>query len=215
LQTQFGLKTALGPELARLSQLIQGQQTVTLTQIDALYDVRPPVQDKEDHVSHRFDKPVANGLVLDRVLSRLGAELAGRLQAGNMEARTIVLRLEVDEKGIDPEPALTLSCRTATADPQKLVDSLRALCRQGTKTGPMSLLRSGISAIHVTLTDLTPAQTVQLSLFEKAQPMDDIQGTFSNIITRHKTASFFRPVLTNLAHPLPERRFDFRNLAPA
>lgn len=87
------LYAQFGSEFAAIYQM--AQIYVSGTGADVLSPLRPMAQEKRERVVHNFEEPISNLLILERVISRLASDLAGRLQAASLEVRTIRLSLEV------------------------------------------------------------------------------------------------------------------------
>jgi nucleotidyltransferase/DNA polymerase involved in DNA repair len=242
---QSSIRTLLGPCLAPSSPAGEGfAQFYRLVQKrsgrhdlgDDLFlsvKAQPPV--RQERVSYHFEGPVADILVLEQVLDRAATELAGRLQRAGLEGRTVQLILEAEgihrsnrsDPGLKPpSSAPTLSRRRPTANPQQLAGSLRELlsqvCRE--QAGPErdlmeethgEALSEGVVCLTVVLSDLTPARASQLSLFDGPPITERIREALEAILAKHKSGCFFRPILTDACHPLPERRFQLQELAPA
>lgn len=148
-----------------------------------------------------FEEPVGDSQVLAAVLTRLADDLAGRLEAAAMQARTVSLILE-DERGGAREQTVTLPSPAAAAGP--LVDAALSL---------LQVLQpdSGVSGITLTLTDLLPAAARQLPLFPEEGAPAQLQRALEDLAARYKNGRFYQPSLVKTSHPLPERRFQ---LAP-
>jgi hypothetical protein len=82
----------------------------------------------------------------------------------------------------------------------------------------------GVVALAVELKDLSPAVSLQQLLFSRLDHSGDSSGTkdksaqskqaVESIATRHGREFFYQPVLTDVNHPLPERRFQMKELIP-
>jgi len=71
-----------------------------------------------------------------------------------------------------------------------------------------------ICRIEITLADISPAQGTQLTLFDSTgrvtrRPRGGARTAESlrNLIIKYRQSNFFQPVLADVSHPLPERRF--------
>ena len=82
----------------------------------------------------------------------------------------------------------------------------------------------GVLALAIELKDLSPAVSLQQLLFSRLGQSDESSGSKDKrsrskqaieiIATRHGREIFHQPVITDLNHPLPERRFQMRELIP-
>jgi hypothetical protein len=201
-------------------------------------------------------------LILERVLSRLASDLAGRLQASSLEVQTIRLSLEVENAprpllfkrnhqpvqlendagspeipGIIPSVGTIPSAGTITSAVtrryptsalQRLNESLKDLLHQAWEQRDRGNDRQGdtrgVLALAVELKDLSPAVSLQQLLFSRigrsneqsGSPNDPSQANkaVQSIAARHGKECFYQPVLTDRNHPLPERRFQLRELVP-
>jgi hypothetical protein len=72
----------------------------------------------------------------------------------------------------------------------------------------------GITRLTLGSRDLLPAAARQLSLFDdgRARAERELQETLRDLLARHNAGCFFRPVLAEIDHPLPERRFQLQPL---
>jgi len=82
----------------------------------------------------------------------------------------------------------------------------------------------GVVALAIELKDLSPAVSLQQLLFSRLDHTGDSSGpkdksdqskrAVESIATRHGREFFYQPVLTAVNHPLPERRFQMKELIP-
>ena len=225
------IRTLVGPSLAPGSPAGEGfAQFYRLVQErsgrrdlgdDLFLSVKADPPAGQERLIYRFDGPVTDILVLERVVDQAAAELAGRLQRAGLEGRTLQLILEL-EGGREPDTgplAPALSRRGPTASPRQLASSLHELLNQGgrelaglTKGGASV---AGVASLTVILSDLTPAAARQLSLFDQPRITERFREALLDILAKHKAGCFFRPVLTDPGHPLPERRFQLQEFTPA
>lgn len=186
------LHTQFGPEIIALYRLARGEGPPHL-------QPRPAMEPEQ--VQHLFTAPVANLLTLQRVLERLASELAGRLQKTGMAARNLQLISETEVEAHHHTQIL----RQPTADPTRLSLVFQEILDQ-------FALTAAVTAFTVTATDLVPATVHQLSLFAREHTTPEMERTLQNVLARHTTAAFYRPLLTDRRHPLPECRFQLRAL---
>jgi hypothetical protein len=231
LQTQLGvenkkeIRRALGREFVSLYRLLQGLGDHTTHQA-----VSPLVPEKQERLTHIFEEPVNNYPVLERVLTNMTQELTNRLHKSKLEARSLILTWELDGVEVKPDEeaspstgssqnarSVKLTRRRPTADLDKLIDSYRELFHRHWRRSEG--MAKGVLTLTIILDDLVPARTFQLSLFKanKVAPAKiarQIQETITNMIAKHGTGTFFRPLLTDTGNPLPERRFRLQELKP-
>jgi len=257
------LYAQFGSEFSSIYQMAQGY--VNGTSVDLPQTLRPIAQEKRERVVHNFDEPISNLLILERVISRLASQLAGRLQAAKLEVRTIRVSMEVENAprasctrasctrvsytqppslghhlksvgtnssaAVSDTPGIYTSVvtrRYPTSAPQRLEESLKELLhkaweKRGTKNNHPAD-SGGVLALVVELKDLSPAVSLQQLLFSRLSRSEKLSGSADepsqpmkavrNVAARHGRNCFFRPVLTDVNHPLPERRFQMRELGP-
>lgn len=117
-----------------------------------------------------------------------------------MIGRTLCLLVETER---DAPQHVSLPLRQATADARRLAQTAQELAQA-------LAFESEITALTLSLGDLQPAVARQLSLFEQQAP--SVAETLSQVMARHPTARFLRPVRLDGAHPLAECRFALRSL---
>ena len=61
--------------------------------------------------------------------------------------------------------------------------------------------------------DLAPLAAHQPGLFESPGGSSALHRAMQNLIAKYKTCGFYRPVLAEHTHPLPEKRFQVQTLA--
>ena len=114
---------------------------------------------------------------------------------------------------------LRLGFATRAADQRST--GLRARCGLGFDgVREISSSLKGAVTISVIMDDLTPVKSCQLSLFEQlklepARISQKVQEMMNNLLAKHGTSYFFRPLLTDTGNPLPERRFQLQELTSA
>ncbi|MGD2077252.1 MAG: hypothetical protein PVH18_02655 [Chloroflexota bacterium] len=214
-----------GEGFSQLYRLVQEQSGERDLGDDLFLSVKAQPQDKQEEFSFRFDGPVADMQVLERIVDRAAIELAGRLQQAGLEGDTLRLALEMEgdrlTKSSGPNGrtlAAELSRRTPTANPRQLSTSLHELLRQACSGAlqdeTSDYLTAGVSCLTVTLSNLTPAVATQLSLFNKPRISERLREALAGILVKHQSNCFFRPMLVDPRHPLPERRFQLQELGP-
>ncbi len=189
------VREQFGREIEPLYRLAQGTAAEPLR-------LRP--SERSEEVERRLDDPITNSLILGEILAQMGSELARRLQAAVMEGRTLSMTLETDD-GPTRRQSLTL-CRP-TANVGRLVAALNELADKADHA-------SGIVGVAVAMADLTPTAAYQLGLLDR--PQDDsspLYHVLRNLIAKYRNCGFYRPVLVEYPHPLPERRFQLEAVA--
>lgn len=161
----------------------------------------PSPAERREEARREFDPPIANALLLETALAQLAGELAGRLQAGDVESRTLRLTLEAED-GHTFRQSVTL--RRPTAAAAHLTAVLVELAGQ-------AALSTGIVAIAVLVSGLTPMTAYQLGLFARP-PESGLLRRAMSLIAKYRDCGFYRPVLADHSHPLPERRFQLEPL---
>jgi DNA polymerase-4 len=189
--SQSALQEQFGAEILPLYRLAQG---------DAEAAPHPRPAPPGPQLTHRFDPPLGDRLVLQAVLDRAAGELAGRLQEMHRAAGVLLLQIETEE-GLQQERR---TLRQPTADAAHLAQHLHALQEQ-------LLLSHPVSALTVRTAELAPWTARQLSLF-KPPSAQRLNRLLPAIMARHKSARFYRPLLGDVAHPLPECRFQLQPL---
>ena len=188
------LREQFGGDIEPLHRLARGA---------AAEPLRPRPAERREEVRRDLDYPLSNALLLGEMLARMSDELAQRLQATAVEGRTLCLTLETED-GQTRRQSLTL--RRPTAGAERLVAALKELAAR------VEIL-SGITGLTVTIAGLTPMAAYQLGLFAGQQgDSSPLHGALRNLIAKYQSSNFYRPVLAERSHPLPERRFQLEAL---
>jgi nucleotidyltransferase/DNA polymerase involved in DNA repair len=192
------------PSSAVLAQF--GTQGRLLHQLAQGHDNRPllPRRPKaRELASHWFDDPIANRPVLEAITQTLAAELGGRLQANGLVGRELRLALHLEGGDVWEE---RLVMRQPTSNPQRLSQILSGLAARA-QAG------KGIIGLEVILTDLIPATGQQLDLFTHHMEQERRLGqALKDLAARYGTDCFCRASLFDREAPLPERRFQLREV---
>jgi nucleotidyltransferase/DNA polymerase involved in DNA repair len=233
---QSSIRLLLGPNIkpgspagegfAQLYRLVQARSGRCDLGDDLFLSVKAQPQDKREQLSTRFDGPVADKQVLERVIDQAATELAGRLQRAGLEGRTLRLILETEGGRQTGQPgpdtgtlAIKLSRRAPTADPGRLARSLHELLERAYSgvdfREAVEQTTAGVVGLTIDLDDLTPAAAIQLSLFDRPRVSERLREALTSILAKHPRGCFFRPALADPYHPLPERRFQLHELGPA
>jgi nucleotidyltransferase/DNA polymerase involved in DNA repair len=193
---------------------------------DPQLSIQPLDQEKQEKVTYQFDDPIGDVQTLERILARITTELASRLQSASLEGRALRLALKTDS-----QPDLTINgqqlaisnqhvtLRHPTANAGRLLNALQELL-QGSlfvvNHYTKNQLEFGVISLTVTLTNLTPAASSQVSIFpepaEVIRKGQQISEAIQNILAKHRSNCFFQPMLTHANHPLPERRYELQSL---
>jgi hypothetical protein len=195
LQEQFG------PPILSYYRLARGEAEERL-------DVRPP--EREEMAEIRFDGPVNNTRVIAAAGNRLIGKLAHRLYEAGLLCREISLLLE-REDGQAQQQSLILGRPTAEA--YRLATAVHEML--GREPFDCAICR-----MEIRLADITPAHGRQLVLFDATGRATRHAGSgvsadesLRNLIIKYRQSNFFRPLLADVAHPLPERRFLLQPLS--
>ncbi len=218
-----GLQDQFGPDFIPLYRLAHGQTEVTGA--GSWESKSSPVQaldpEKKESLSRSFEEPVTDSMTIERILAQMVMELANRLQAGGLESRTLYLTWEVEnssrsgngEKASRPAQAI-LTRRQPTAGGDQLTESLHELFHRFCLGDGAVDLGRGFVSLGVTLTDISRAVPIQLSLFEPSRAKGRFNKIIANAAAKHGPGFLFRPELTDIQNPLPERHFNLRELVP-
>jgi nucleotidyltransferase/DNA polymerase involved in DNA repair len=153
---------------------------------------------------HYFAEPVADRQVIERVLDHLADHVAGQLAEAKLVSRVLYLEWQAES---GPPGRLTCPLSQQTADPARLATNLNQLSVQA-----QPAWHDGLRGLTVTAGELTPRTAYQLALFEPtARPAD--LSALSLLLNKHGADAFYRPLLADTQHPLPERRFRLQALA--
>ncbi|MEW5956275.1 MAG: hypothetical protein AB1801_01025 [Chloroflexota bacterium] len=175
-----------------LHQLAQGQDH---------RPIQPRRLPQIEQVSHRFDEPIDNWLILTHLTRTIAAELAERLRASGRVGQTLQLTLEL-ENGVEWTEQRVL--RQATGDVERLRYALEALLKR-------AQLHGGVVAIMVRLSDLSPSGGQQLELFtleNGAEQAKRLRQVLPELASRYGGDRFYQAAVTNPLAYLPESRFQ-------
>ncbi len=190
LQEQFG------PQITPFYRQAQGQGDEPL---------QPQTAIQQEAIRHWFDEPVDNLLTLTAVLTHLANELSHRLHTSVRAGRILQLSLEMADGRTEQQ---------TIAFPQPTRDAAR-FAITGQEAMARLNLTCGVTAVTLTLTDLTPATAHQLMLFQDTAVANHhrLSQTVHNLAAKYTDGRFYQPILTEPHHPLPERRFQLRPFA--
>jgi hypothetical protein len=197
LQEQFG------PQIDSYHRLARGEPG------EPVHSPSPAINEESEFL---FDGPVANLQIIQTIGDRLVTKLAHRLQTKALQSRKVQLVLQMED---DAPEQREVTLRRPTSDPQQLGSAVHELI----KSQPFP---SAVTSLKIVLPNLIPARARQLTLFAHA---DDslftaankaislqAQRTLDNLVTKYSQSRFFQPQITDIAHPLPERRYHLRSL---
>lgn len=183
VQEQFGAEAL---PLHRLARGEASQRTVVQTAPPAL------------KLARHFEPPLGDSLIVRNVLEQMATALAGRLQADHHATGALTLSLET-ETGKHQQ---RLALRQPTAHTEHLLRYLLDLQEQLAPDTP-------IVALALSAAELAPWTAQQLPLFDfqTRRSAKSLYALLPGIMTRHKDVRFYRPLLDDSRHPLPECRF--------
>ena len=191
----YAVREQFGREIEPLHRLAGGEGDEPL---------RPRPAEQREEVRRQFDDAIDNTHTLAAVLTDAAGELARRLQSAVMEGRAVYLTLETED-GQTRRQSLTL--HRPTADAGRLIAVLKELAANVDHA-------SGVVGIAVAVADLTPTAAYQLGLFDRQEgDSSPLYYTLRNVIAKYRNCGFYRPILADHPHPLPERRFQLEALA--
>ncbi len=195
LQEQFG------PTIVSHYHLARGED-------HSLLNAKPA--ERIETAQIRFDGPVADFQVLEMAGSRLANELAHRLRESGLVAREITLFMEGEDRRVQ-QAGVVLGRPAAKA--LRLAMAVKELLAH-------EPCPSAVCRLQITLKDITPAQSKQLTLFDgtgrarrHGESERDVAESLRNLIIKYRQSSFFQPQLADSAHPLAERRFLLKPLS--
>jgi nucleotidyltransferase/DNA polymerase involved in DNA repair len=188
------VREQFGREVEPLHRLAQGEGGQPL---------QPRPAERREEVQRRFDDPLTNSLILGDIVGQMAGELAQRLQAAGLEGCNLSFNLKT-ENGQNLRQNLTL--RHPTADARRLVAALTELAATVEHS-------CGVVGVVVAVGNLTPAMAYQLGLFDRQLgDSSPFYRALHNLIAKYRSCGFYRPVLAEHPHPLPERRFQLEAL---
>lgn len=174
---------------------------------DATDPLRPIPAERQETVVYRFDGEVSHRPVLEAVLNRIAATFAKRLEAAGLAGQTLQLTWEMDHG--QQEQAITL--REPAQQRAVFYEAMRGRLDQANDM-------VGITGIRASLSRLSPALAKQLALFGPSTANHEVEG-WQRLMAKYPGTTgagyFYRPVLADQQHPLPERRFQLLELAAA
>ncbi len=161
--------------------------------------IQPTPPKAVEQVTFHFDSPMTDRTRLIALSQSLIQTLSSRLQAKRQIGHRLQLNLHL-ENGTGWIDQITL--RQPTAEPDRLLRMLELVLER-------AQVNSGVVAVQVSLSDLTPALGEQLPLLE--EPIAIMQARWlPEMLTRHGADRFFQSEVIDQTAPLPERRFELR-----
>jgi DNA polymerase-4 len=192
------------PAGAVLNQL--GASGRLLHQLARGRDNRPVVgrcPEAVEVATRQLEGPVAERAILEAVFQSMTVELADRLRADGLAARTVWLTLHLDDRTACRQQ---LVLRHPTGTPERLARVLTELLAQ-------ARLRSGVVELEVGLVDLVPAVGQQLDLFAHGLEQGSrLREALKDLVARYGPECFYRISLPNPEARLPERRFRLERI---
>ncbi len=131
----------------------------------------------------------------------MASELAADLKA-TMRVTAEVEVLWQTESGDYGQQVLKL--REPTANGSHLSETLKEMMFR-------KQIRAGVTYLQINLSQLSSASAQQLNLFDPDAPeqkaAEPLSGILRELLGKYGEGVFYRPVRTDVEHPLPERRF--------
>jgi len=219
-----GHHLSLGKDFSTLYYLAKGEVQKSAAKViktnNQFLAVKPLDEEIKEVMNHNFEAPITNGTTIQRVLEKMASELSGRLQAQNLESRTIQLAFEVDGKTSQESiHELKKTLRQPIANPVLMSSSFQELFQRmlsaTTAKNNKHIFEHGISCISIILSDICHTSANQLSLFQPLKASSQVQTVLENIVSKHGIQWFSKAFLSNENHPLPEQRINLQKLNPA
>jgi nucleotidyltransferase/DNA polymerase involved in DNA repair len=207
------LRQQFGPVLESYRRLAQGYPGSP----GAIWpQIRPLSREQPVQVVLRFATPVSDRATLEAAVRRLAAALAGRLQAAALVGQSLCLAW-ANERGKEAgnqASEISRVLRRPTSQPAALTAVLLELIGE---SGWCGLVATGpdnsVTLLRLTMAGLTPDTGQQLSLFTDTAVAGQAQKTLANLAAKYGAGCFYRPIITDPRHPLPERRFQLQEVA--
>lgn len=149
------------------------------------------VPERVEQICRAFDPAVDDRLLLERVLHELAAALDARLKRDDLAVHEVTLIVHTDDR---TQHEATFSAAHGISGAMALY---RRLCGLLGRLTP----DSGVTALDVRLTGLSPLIPRQLGLFDRG--VDDLRGAVIPLVARYG-ACFYRPQMIDPDAPLPE-----------
>jgi DNA polymerase-4 len=193
LQEQFG------PQIDAYHRLARGEAG------EPIHSPSPAIHEESEFL---FDGPVANLQIIQTIGDRLVAELAHRLQTKALQGRKVHLVLQMED---DAPEQREVTLRRPTADALQLGPAVHELI----SSQPFP---SAVTGLKIALPNLIPARARQLTLFAHPNGSSNetiplqAQRAIDNLVAKYNQSRFFQPRITDIANPLPERRYHLHPL---
>ncbi|MCB0209357.1 MAG: hypothetical protein KDJ52_08510 [Anaerolineae bacterium] len=183
-----------GTEGRHIHQLAQGLDTRPVQGVTL-----PLVEE----IVHRFDDPIDDRLILERVLQAMAEALSERLQQIGRVCRIVECRIELEhDRHLQEQRILREPANSATRLRLHfiaLLDRLEITCR--------------VSALSIRLLDLIPEIPRQLDLFTQPHQIEQakrLTESLPHLVARYGAHRFYEVALAESMSHLPERRFRLR-----
>jgi DNA polymerase IV len=157
---------------------------------------------KNERMTHHFDIPISDRLILEAVIGQMSEESSGRLQSINHATGEITLTVHLEDC-IVHEKQIALSQPTS---------NLRKITRILFELLDMMIVKSGVVTVTVRLANLTAIVPIQLDLFGHKTNTQDWKESVYSLIARYGEDYFYQPVLNSHTSNLPERSFHLERI---
>ena len=224
-QKRSGFHFSLGHEFSTLYHLAKKGAHTSLTRHNGkgntFLNVQPLDQERIERMTFIFDSPVSDLEILQRVFGRLADELAGRLQKQNSSCQSIYLTVELEGYSQNKDIKGNETFRHPTSNPEQLSKIISDLFKRTwsahvepglANMGEKDVLPLGVIALEVTAKDISSSKARQLSLFQPIKATMKALNVVENLLAKHGGKWFFKAELLNQSHPLPEQRFQFKEI---
>ena len=226
-QNRSGYHFSLDQEFSTLYNLAKEGAHTSLTanygKGSTLLNVQPLDQERFERATFKFDSPVSNLEILQRVFKRLADELAGRLQRQNSSCQSLYISVELDSNLLNTDIKGKETFRHPTNDPELLSKIISDLFNRiwsihfdpgPAKKVEQDVRNLGIVSLDVAAKDISSSKSRQLSLFQPIKASIKAKDVLGNLLAKHGGKWFFKAELLNQTHSLPEQRFHFIELIP-
>ncbi len=190
-----------GPTIEPFHRLARGRPAKQPT-------ARPQTAPQHEFAEHCFEPAVVDTMVLAEVVRRLAVQVAARLTAAGVAARSVYLSWEM-EAGRRDQRVVTLRQPAGAAQHLTAVwlDIFNAAVRD-VRASADGETEAGFIRLTLGSRDLTAPPARQPSLFNNdARDATTSWSGLRNLLERHGPDLFMRPAPAETDHPLPERRF--------
>ena len=160
--------------------------------------VQPYQPPRREMFTHQFESPVDNWAMFDHILSVKVEHLAAGLQAPNWATNRIHLSITLENQ-------IVLENELVLREPVMRAHSLVEACLDLAHSLPV---QNHIVEVTLSFSLTRPPAARQLTFFDRQPvPQEHLRQVLEDLIARHGEEHFYRVVLTDEHHRLPERRF--------